>query len=74
MPAPAAKCVGQALQVFDGRWKLVILFDLFGGRVLDQAVHPATPRTAGRSRLLRSKGATQNWIAAPCFPPGAALL
>jgi DNA-binding HxlR family transcriptional regulator len=33
-PATAASGVEQALRVLEGRWKLVILFHLFGGRVL----------------------------------------
>ena len=33
-PAEAARQVEQALAVIEGRWKLVILFQLFGGRVL----------------------------------------
>ncbi|MBB4635396.1 winged helix-turn-helix transcriptional regulator [Longimicrobium terrae] len=33
-PATAAEGVEQALRVLEGRWKLVILFHLFGGRVL----------------------------------------
>ena len=33
-PASAAKGVEQALHILDGRWKLTILFHLFGGQVL----------------------------------------
>ena len=33
-PATAARGVEQALRILEGRWKLVILFQLFGGRVL----------------------------------------
>jgi DNA-binding HxlR family transcriptional regulator len=33
-PSPEAAAVERALKVLDGRWKLVILFHLFGGRVL----------------------------------------
>lgn len=33
-PVTAAEGVEQALKIFDGKWKLVILFHLFGGRVL----------------------------------------
>jgi DNA-binding HxlR family transcriptional regulator len=33
-PASAASGVEQALKVLEGRWKLVILFHLFGGNVL----------------------------------------
>jgi DNA-binding HxlR family transcriptional regulator len=33
-PATAASGVEQAFKVLDGRWKLVILFHLFGGKVL----------------------------------------
>ena len=32
-PASAAKGIEQALKCIDGRWKLVILFHLFGGQV-----------------------------------------
>lgn len=33
-PVSAAKGVEDALRILEGRWKLVILFHLFGGRVL----------------------------------------
>lgn len=33
-PTSAAAAVEQALQILEGRWKLVILFHLFGGRIL----------------------------------------
>jgi DNA-binding HxlR family transcriptional regulator len=33
-PVSAAEGVEQALKVLEGRWKLVILFHLFGGKVL----------------------------------------
>jgi DNA-binding HxlR family transcriptional regulator len=33
-PATAASGVEQAFKILDGRWKLVILFHLFGGKIL----------------------------------------
>jgi DNA-binding HxlR family transcriptional regulator len=33
-PATAARGVEEALKVLEGRWKLLILFQLFGGKVL----------------------------------------
>ena len=33
-PASAAEGVDEVLRILEGRWKLVILFRLFGGRVL----------------------------------------
>ena len=33
-PGSAAEGIARALKIFDGRWKLTILFHLFGGRVL----------------------------------------
>ena len=33
-PLSAAAGIQQALKVIDGRWKLLILFNLFGGKVL----------------------------------------
>jgi DNA-binding HxlR family transcriptional regulator len=33
-PASAADGVEQALKILEGRWKLVILFQLFGGKLL----------------------------------------
>lgn len=33
-PVTAAKGVEQALKISEGRWKLIILFHLFGGKVL----------------------------------------
>jgi DNA-binding HxlR family transcriptional regulator len=33
-PTSAAKGVEDALKILEGRWKLVILFHVFGGKVL----------------------------------------
>ncbi len=33
-PTTAAKDVEQTLKILEGRWKLVILFHLFGGKIL----------------------------------------
>jgi len=33
-PVTAAKGVEQALKIIEGRWKLIILFHLFGGKLL----------------------------------------
>src|SRR5258706_1153466 len=33
-PASAARGVEDALKILEGRWKLVILFHLFGGKIL----------------------------------------
>ena len=33
-PSSAASCVENVLRILEGRWKLVILFHLFGGKVL----------------------------------------
>lgn len=33
-PLTAAEGVEQAIRIFDGRWKLTILFHLFGGKLL----------------------------------------
>ena len=33
-PETAAAGVGAAIKIFEGRWKLLILFQLFGGKVL----------------------------------------
>ena len=33
-PTSAARGVEDALKILEGRWKLVILFHLFGGKVL----------------------------------------
>ncbi|HSA79570.1 MAG TPA: hypothetical protein VLE23_02025, partial [Geminicoccaceae bacterium] len=33
-PSSAARGVEDALKILEGRWKLVILFHLFGGKVL----------------------------------------
>lgn len=33
-PASAADSVEQALKILEGRWKLVILFHLFGGKLM----------------------------------------
>ncbi|HMI47094.1 MAG TPA: helix-turn-helix domain-containing protein [Gemmatimonadaceae bacterium] len=33
-PDTAATGIDRAISIFDGRWKLVILFHLFGGKVL----------------------------------------
>jgi DNA-binding HxlR family transcriptional regulator len=33
-PASAALGIGRAISMLEGRWKLVILFNLFGGKIL----------------------------------------
>ena len=33
-PTSAAHAVGQALKILEGKWKMVILFHLFGGNML----------------------------------------
>ncbi len=33
-PMEGAACVGEALRILAGRWKLILLFHLFGGNVM----------------------------------------
>src|SRR5438093_7717083 len=62
-PVTAAQGVENALKILEGRWKLVILFHLFGGKVLrffrsgtrdpgdlPKDAHPATSPDGGRWR------------------------
>ncbi len=61
-PDSAAAGVEQAIAVFEGRWKLEILFQLFGGRVmrfsqLEQAIPGVTQKVlAQQLRQLQRDG------------------
>src|SRR6202047_1769763 len=60
--ASAAKGVEQVLRILEGRWKLVILFHLFGGKVLrysdlERAIPNITQKMLGQQlRQLESDG------------------
>src|SRR5436309_5080739 len=55
-PISAAQGVEDALKILEGRWKLVILFHLFGGKVLRfsdlQRAIPASPRRCSSPSTL----------------------
>jgi len=61
-PASAAQGVEAALDMFKGRWKLVILFHLFGGKVLrfsdlERAIPSITQKMLGQQlRDLEADG------------------
>ena len=46
-PASAAHGIERAIAVLEGRWKLVILFHLFGGKRLRFPTWPSTRQTPG---------------------------
>lgn len=61
-PTSAAQGVEHALKILEGRWKLVILFHLFGGKVLrfsdpERAIPAISPyRSTGRCYAQRWLG------------------
>jgi DNA-binding HxlR family transcriptional regulator len=61
-PLTAAQDVEAAFRVLEGRWKLVILFHLFGGKVLrfsdlERAIPNITQKMLGQQlRLMASDG------------------
>ena len=48
----AAQGVEDALKVLEGRWKLIILFHLFGGKCLSEALDNAGRRNDTGFRLV----------------------
>ncbi len=73
-PASAADGVEAALKILEGRWKLVILFHLFGGQVkrfseLERAIPGVTQKMlAQQLRQLEVDGVVQR-IVHPQVPP-----
>ena len=73
-PLTAAHDVEQALQVLEGRWKLVILFHLFGGNVrrfseLERAIPGISQKMLGQQlRQLEADGLVVRTIY-PQVPP-----
>jgi len=73
-PTSAAADVEAALRLLEGRWKLVILFHLFGGKVmrfsdLERAIPNITQKMLGQQ--LRQLGSGRNRCAYsyPQVPP-----
>jgi DNA-binding HxlR family transcriptional regulator len=73
-PETAAIGVEQAMEMLEGRWKLVILFQLFGGRVLRfselvRAIHGISEKMlAQQLRQLEATGLVRRTIH-PVVPP-----
>jgi DNA-binding HxlR family transcriptional regulator len=73
-PGSAAKGVEEALKILEGRWKLVILFHLFGGKVLrfsdlERAIpHVSQKMLAQQLRQLEADGMIRR-IVHPQVPP-----
>ena len=73
-PVSAANGVEEALKILDGRWKLVILFHLFGGNVLrfsdlERAIpHVSQKMLAQQLRQLEADGMVRR-IVHPQVPP-----
>ena len=73
-PTSAAADVEAALRLLEGRWKLVILFHLFGGRVLrfsdlEKAIPAITQKMLGQQlRGMEADGIVVR-IAYPQVPP-----
>ncbi|GAA5116367.1 helix-turn-helix transcriptional regulator [Luteolibacter yonseiensis] len=73
-PVTAALAVGEALRVLEGRWKLLILFQLFGGNVrrfseLERAIPEVTQKMlAQQLRQLEADGIVRR-VVHPEIPP-----
>jgi DNA-binding HxlR family transcriptional regulator len=73
-PAAAAQNVEAALRLLEGRWKLVILFHLFGGKVLrfsemERAIPAVTQKMLGQQlRRLEADGIVVRTVY-PQIPP-----
>jgi len=73
-PQIAAAGVQAALKVIDGRWKLTILFELFGGRTrrfseLERAIPGVSQKVlAGQLRDLERDGVVRR-VVHPAVPP-----
>src|ERR1043165_2546927 len=73
-PADIAFAVEQAVKVFDGRWKLEILFCLFGGKVqrfsdLEREISGVSQKMlAQQLRQLESEGVLQRIVHAEVPP------
>jgi DNA-binding HxlR family transcriptional regulator len=73
-PASAALDVEAALQLLEGRWKLIILFHLFGGKVLrysdlERAIPNITQKMLGQQlRRMETDGIVVRKVY-PVVPP-----
>lgn len=73
-PASAAEGVEQAIKIIDGKWKLVILFHLFGGKLLrfselERAIPAITQKMLIQQlRQLETDGVVRR-IVHPQMPP-----
>jgi DNA-binding HxlR family transcriptional regulator len=73
-PAAAARDAEAALRLLEGRWKLVILFHLFGGKVLrfsdlERAIPAITQKMLGQQlRRLEADGIVARTVY-PQIPP-----
>ncbi|MDB6002527.1 MAG: hypothetical protein JWP52_4226 [Rhizobacter sp.] len=73
-PASAAAHIEQALKMLEGRWKLVILFQLFGGKVrrfseLEQAIPAVSQKMLIQQlRQMEADGIVQRTVY-PQVPP-----
>src|SRR3984893_16554931 len=73
-PVTAAQGVENALKILEGRWKLVILFHLFGGKVmrfsdLERAIPAITQKMLGQQlRRLEADGIVVRTVY-PQVPP-----
>lgn len=73
-PVTAAEGVTQALQILEGRWKLLILFNLFGGKVkrfseLERAIPAISQKMlAQQLRQMEADGLVRRRVH-PTVPP-----
>jgi DNA-binding HxlR family transcriptional regulator len=70
----AAREVEAAIRLLDGRWKLVILFNLFGGNVrrfsdLERAIPGVTQKMLGQQLKTMEKDGMVARAVFPEFPP-----
>jgi DNA-binding HxlR family transcriptional regulator len=73
-PEAAADAVERALKLVDGRWKLVILFRLFGGRVLrfselERAIPGISQKMLGQQLRQLERDGVVCRVAYPEVPP-----
>ena len=65
--ASAAKGVEEALRILEGRWKLIILFHLFGGRVRRfSELRRATPAVSEKMLIQQLRQMEQDGIVQRC--------
>ncbi|MDI1312059.1 helix-turn-helix domain-containing protein [Prosthecobacter sp.] len=73
-PVTAAEGVEQALRMLEGRWKFLILFQLFGGKIrrfseLERAIPAVTQKMLAQQLRLLEKDGIVHRAVYPVIPP-----